>query len=402
METRSGPIKLSPLALALTVSALLGADAVGQDAFDQRVESIMTHWGAPGVVLSIVKDGDVLLMRGYGTTRVGGGVPPDASTLVSVASVTKTFNSVVVGMLTDDGRLGLDDPVRSHIPEFQFADSATSRGATVRDLIIHRAGLPSVIGGLRNMDYSMDALLDELPAAEPRIAFRERLDYSQVGIALLGEVMARAAGQRWPDLIRVRILEPLGMASTYAGGRAFFDVHGDDPEQVPGLIGRAIRRDGEIVDGPWTAVNDVYTPAGGLVTSAEDMTKYMLFLLNGGVHEGRSLLSEQMLEELWAPQMIERSPYTELLNPTAAVKGYAHGWIVHQLSGHLVVEHPGSNFGSSTVALVPKSGVGVFVSSNANYSLDSDQMVSALKLAALEWALGLEPHDWIAIFDALD
>lgn len=385
--------------LSLSLTGVVAAD---HDSLGGQIKSIMSHWGAPGVVISIVKDGEVLLSRGYGTTRVEGGVTPEGGTLVSVASVSKTFNSVVLGMLLEDGRLSLDDPVRLHIPEFQFGDVMTSKNATVRDLIIHRVGLPAVMGGFRNMDYSIDALLEGLPAAEPRIPFREKLDYSQVGIAIIGEAIARAGGESWPDLVRSRILKPLGMASTYPGGKAFFDAHGDDPDQVSGLMGRAIRRDGEIVDGPWTAVNEVYTPAGGLVTTADDMTQYMLFLLNGGVHEGRRLITEKTLAELWAPQMIERSPYGELINPVTSVKGYAHGWMVHELSGHLVVEHPGSNFGSSTVALVHAKGVGVFVSSNANYSLASDQMVSALKLTALEYALGIEPHEWIAVFDALN
>lgn len=367
--------------------------------FDEQIEAILSHWSAPGAVITIVKDGQILLVRGYGSTKVEGGIPITATTLTSVASVTKTFNATALGMLVDDGAITWDDPVKQAIPEFVFADRYRTDHTTIRDLVTHRAGLPAVLGGLWNMDYTIEDVLRELPTAEPRIDFRQRVDYSQVGIALLGEVVARASGSSWPAFVQARILDPLGMKATYPGTDAFLQTY-PDPEAVDNLMGRAVVQDGNVVDGPWKGAGCIYTPAGGIVTTGEDMAKFMLFLLNGGTSEGRQLLSQDRIEEMHTPQEVEGSPYGPVMNPLTKLVAYCLGWIAHEYEGRKIVEHPGSNFGSSVVALMPGEGIGVFVSSNANYSLESDRMVSALKFTAFDFALGLQVRDWRALLSS--
>lgn len=363
--------------------------------YEKRVHDILDHWSAPGAVITIVKDGRVLLARGYGSTRVDGGSAVTSSTLTSVASVTKPFNATALAMLVDDGAIVWDDPVRKYLPEFQFADSYRTEHTTIRDLITHRAGLPAVLGGLWNMDYAIEDVLRELPTAKPRIDFRQRVDYSQVGIALLGEVVARSSGLSWPDFVQARILNPLEMKATYPGIDAFLLAY-PEPQTVEHLMGRAIVQDGCIVDGPWKGAGRIYTPAGGLVTTGEDMVKFMLFLLTGGMHQGRRLLRQDRIEDMHTPQEVEGSPYGPVINPQTELIAYCLGWIAHEYAGCKIVEHPGSNFGSSVVALMPGEGIGIFVSSNATYSLESDRMVSALKFSAFDFALGLQGRDWIA------
>lgn len=364
---------------------------------EHAVRDIRGTWGDPGVVITIVKDGRVLLQRGYGDTKLSGGQPVTPSTLVSVASVTKTVNSVAIAMLVADGAIRWNDPVRSVIPEFRFVDEYRTESTTIQDLITHRAGLPAVIGDIRSLDYPMTDLLHELPSREPRIAFRERVDYSQVGIALLGEIVARASGTSWSHFVRTRILEPLGMASTYAGTLAFLEVY-PEPQAVPHLMGRLLRREGEYVAGEWRGVGNIYTPAGGMISTGEDMSRFMRFVLSGGTADGRSLLDSALIAELHEPRGVEGSPYGPVVSPFGGLVAYCMGWIAHDFEGHRVVEHPGSNFGSSVVALVPDAGVGVFVSTAATYSLDSDRLVSALKFAALSYALGITQRDWMAVF----
>ncbi|MEW6753922.1 MAG: alpha/beta fold hydrolase [Candidatus Latescibacterota bacterium] len=371
------------------------------DDFDRRVEGILKRWGAPGAVVVIVKDGAVLLQRGYGTTRVGGGSPVTPSTLTSVASVTKTLNATALALLVDDGVLSWDDPVGKHIPEFQFADAYRTEHTTLRDLLSHRAGLPPLLGGLWDMDYSIPDLLRQLPAAEPRIAFRQRIDYSQVGIALLGEVVARASGLDWAAFVQTRIFDPLGMTASYPGTEAFLRRY-PGPGAVAHLMGRAVLQDGRVVDGEWRGPGRIYTPAGGIVTTGEDMARFMLMLLNGGRIDGRRLLRPERIEEMHAPQEVEASPYGPVMNPLGSLVCYCLGWIAHDYEGRRIAEHPGSNFGSSTVALMPSEGIGVFVSSGATYSLDSDRMVSALKFEAFDLALGLPGRDWQALLGSED
>lgn len=389
------------LLLGLVVGGPLHAAAQNADSvsFEHAVRGIRASWGNPGVVVSIVRDGDALFTAGYGETKLLGDELVTPSTLVSVASVTKSVNSVALAMLVADGTIRWDDPVKSVIPEFRFADEYRTESTTIRDLIAHRAGLPAVIGGILSLDYRMIDLLEELPEREPRMAFREKVDYSQVGIALLGEVVARASRSSWSDFVHTRIFEPLGMASTYPGTLAFLEVH-PQPEAVPHLMGRVSRRDGEYVADEWRGAGHIYAPAGGMLTTGEDMTRFMRFLLTGGTGDGRSLLSPELIAELHEPRGIEGSPYGSVVSPFGGLVAYGMGWIVHDFDGHRVVEHPGSNFGSSVVALIPESDIGVFVSTSATFSLDSDRFVSALKFAALSYALGIAQQDWPSVFGA--
>jgi CubicO group peptidase (beta-lactamase class C family) len=391
------PILAAAVAIACPPPRLHGQSPLGE-ALRPDIERILAHWGAPGVAVAVVQHGEVLLAGGYGSTRVAGGIPVDGQTLTSVASVTKPFAAVAVAILIDDGLVAWDDPVVRHIPEFRFAEPWRTGEITTRDLLAHRSGLPAVLGGFRAPEYTVERVLAELPTAQPRIAFRERLDYSQIGLTLVGEVVARAGGSSWAEFVQRRILDPLDMHSTYPGTVAFLAAYPAPAEDAP-LMGRAVRRDGIIVDGPWWGVGEIYAAAAGTVTTAHDMTRFMAMLLNGGVADGSRLVGGDRIREMHAPIGIDAGPYSSVVNPLAKIVGYGLGWLVHEHAGRLITEHPGSNVGSSTMALVPEAGIGVFLSSNATYSLDSDRMISALKFTIIDHLLDLPRRDWITLLD---
>jgi len=365
--------------------------------FDQKIQSILKHWKAPGVTISVVKNGEVLLAKGFGNTRVDGGVPVTDQTLTSIASVTKPFTATAVGMLIDDGLLNWDDPVIKHIPEFRFAEKYRNENITIRDLLTHRSGLPGLLGGLYDTDYSIKDIFAELPNKEPRIDFRQRLDYSQVGIALVGEIIGRVSGSSWSNFIKSRIFAPLKMESSFSGTKDFFTFY-PEVDKIKNLMGRFVKKDDKVIDGLWRGINNAYNSAGGIVTISQDMTKYMLLILNDGLINGQRLISSESIKEILKPHEVENSPYGPIINPRAKIIAYCMGWIAHEYDGMKIVEHPGSNFGSSVVALIPEKNLGVFISSGASYSLESDKMVSAIKLTIIDHALNIKPKEWIKIF----
>ena len=106
--------------------------------------------------------------------------------------------------------------VRKHIPEFRFASDFITEQTTIRDILLHRASLPGILGDFMDPEYSAGDLLRDLETSEPVCGFRERCIYSQVGMALIGELIRRVSGLRWRDFVTQRILEPLGMSSSYA------------------------------------------------------------------------------------------------------------------------------------------------------------------------------------------
>jgi CubicO group peptidase (beta-lactamase class C family) len=388
--------KTASLALLVALFAST-AEAQLSPKFDEKANALRHQWDIPGVTMSVVHAGQILFLGGFGMTGVEGGRPVDGRTLVSVASVTKPLNAVAIGMLVDQGRLGWDDPVKKHIPEFEFGDPFVSGQVTIRDLVTHRSGLPGVLGPISGADdYTIGDLLDALPTSAPLIPLRHRLEYSQVGIALTGEIVRRVTGMPWTDFVQGAILGPLGMQSSYLAGPLFIASHGD-PGAVPNLMGRAVRRGGHVVDGEWLGVTSLYAPAAGLVTTAEDMTSFMIFLLASGIAGGQQLLSAERIQELYSPHMVESTQWSHVTNPLARFVAYGLGWYVHEYEGRLVVEHGGATAGSSVLALLPELELGVFISTGASYPPDSNRFVSALKFTVIDELLALPTKDWAGL-----
>lgn len=370
----------------------------GSDALRAELERVLEHWGAPGTSVTVVRNGQVLFQEGFGHTRLGGAHPVTPRTVGTVASVTKTFGALAASILVADGAMNWMDPVADHVPEFSFGGPLRTQATTVHDLVTHRAGLPNVIGGLFNQHIGIEDLLEALPNQEPVSGLRQEVLYSQAGVALLGEVVARASGVSWPGFVRSRILEPLEMDDTRVGTpniRAEYP----DPDGAPSLMGRTVRGDGVYQAGSWSGFGAVYSPAGGIATSGDDMANYMRFLLDDGLYDGRQLIPPGTLDSLWKPIAIEGSVFAPIINPFSDLTAYGTGWYAYDLDGLRVVEHPGANAGSAVVALIPELEVGVFILSSANFPLDSERLVSALKFASLSFAAGLKARDWVEVLD---
>ncbi len=372
-------------------------------AFAEDVDRILAHWSAPGVVMSVVRDGEVLLQGGFGATTAGGDLRPDAQTLAPVQSVTKPITSIAVGMLVDDGVLDWDVPIRTYVPEFEYGGEFISSHLTIRDLLSHRSGTPNFLpGGFWRQDLTGPALIRELADANPEAPFRDFLNYSQVGMGVIGVVIERQTGLSWSEVVKTRILDPLGMTSSFADTPQMTRAHGPTAE-IRNLLRPAIRDDGQVRERPWRLAAPAYCPAGCVVTTAEDMTRLMAFVLSGGVSNGARMISSESLREPMTPHTIRVTgvitDYLDGMNPTSSLIAFGMGWAIHEIYGHTIFEHAGSGQGSSVMAVVPSARLGVFVSSNATYSTDSDRMVSALKFLAMEEAMRLPHTDWIEVLD---
>lgn len=369
----------------------------------EELSGILDHWGSPGAAVSVVRDGEVVFLEGFGSTMAEGGVPVTPRTLAPVQSVSKSFTAVALSMMVDDGLIEWDAPVATYIPEFEFGGSYVSEHVTVRDLMAHRAGTPFLIGGWGPSEYSMDDLLDDLRTREPAIELREGVYYSQVGMALLGEVIRRVSGRTWSEFLRDRILSPLGMADSYSDDLHLADVEGP-PESITDLMKTVGRSGAGLEDLPWETYNELWWPAAALISGAEEMTRFMSFLLDEGSVGGERLLSADLVGEMFRPAEIPGldaiADLEPIFGPRAGIMAYGLGWIAHEEFDRLIVEHTGGGRSSSVVALIPEENLGVFVVTNASFGHDSARLVSALKFAALEHHLGLGPSDWIEILDA--
>ena len=354
--------------------------------FDRFVEAQMTLWNVPGVSIAIVKDGRVILARGYGLRDVERRLPMTADTVQPVASTTKGFTVAALATLVRDGRIEWDKPVRDYLPDFRLHSDYASNTVTVRDLVTHRSGLPRHDAAWFGSPHTRDQLygrLRHLPlSAEPRARFQyNNLMFMTAG--LLGGRVAygpQAPADAWERLVKARVLDPLGMAST---GFTIAELH-QAPDHASGYTidennRPALRPYQELV---------AMGPTGSLNSSARDMARYLQMLAAGGTFEGRTLINPVDLRAMTTAQVALPDPQVW---PEFAAPGYGMGWFVDQYRGHTVVSHGGNLPGASTaLAFLPGRNAGVYVTVNVTTSALRD----VIEYAVLDRLLGLPPVDW--------
>ena len=233
---------------------------------DAKIKTAMDKWFVPGLAVVVIKGGEAVLIKGYGSRALGTSQSISAETYLQIASNSKMFTAYTIGMLVDEGRLNWDDPVVKYIPEFSLPDPTITKNVAIDDLLCHRSGLTErALGGFNNPDYTIEDLLRELQDTELTTRFRAQNNYSQVGMALLGEVIKRVSGQTWGSYVQTHIFDPLKMESSYSSN-ADFTTNVGDPADVEDIMKPAVKRDGMVLMGNWQEVGaeDLYAPAGGL------------------------------------------------------------------------------------------------------------------------------------------
>jgi CubicO group peptidase (beta-lactamase class C family) len=355
---------------------------------DVLVARVMKAFEVPGLALTVVKDGKVVLAKGYGVRKLGDPAPVDAKTLFGIASNTKVFTATALGLLVEEGKVAWDAPVVDYLPWFMMSDPYVTRELTVRDLLVHRSGLGLGAGDLLwwpESTYNRRQVAERLRFIKPATSFRSAYAYDNVLYLVAGEVIQAVSGRSWEDFVQERILDKIGMAgsnvrhSAAAGGGNIATPHA----KVDGAV-RPIA--------PFTSDNT--NPAGGVNSGAEDMAKWMLVRLNRGkLADGTALYSERTARELEKPVTIlpNPAPPAELAPRKAHFRAYALGLDIRDYRGHLVIDHTGGLPGYvSIVTLLPERNLGVAILTNA----ESTSAFYALTQQIVDYDLGAPPMDW--------
>ncbi len=356
---------LASLAQALSFSDLL-AQTPDPSALGAFITQAQRDWPVPGLAVVIVKDGEVVLMEGYGVREEGGDEPVDENTLFAIASNTKAFTSAALAMLVEEGKVGWDDAVRDHLPYFQLYNPFVSQEIRVRDLLCHRSGLGTYSGDLLwyGTDYSAEEVLRRARHLPPAGPFRASYGYSNLMFLAAGEVISAATGMPWGEAIQTRILDPLGMGRTVTSTTDLISM-----ENV--ATPHKNRTDGVY---PIEWYNwDAMAAAGGIISSVSDMARWLQLQLNHGELDGQRFFSEGSSWEMWTvhtPRAVSAASRTTA--PSTHFKGYGLGWSLNDYLGRLVASHGGGYDGMfSRVVLVPEEDLGMAVFTNSMTSIST-------------------------------
>ena len=353
-------------------------------AIDPVVTAMMSEWHVPGLALGVIKDGQLLYAKGYGYRDLEQKLPVTPRTLMAIGSNSKSFTTVLLGMLVDQKKLDWDTPVLTYLPDFKLYDDYATRHMTPRDLVSHRSGLPRHDLLWYGRHFSRKELYQRLRYLEPSASFRAIWQYQNLMFMTAGYLEEQLTGRSWDDLVQDWIFTPLGMSRSLTSVKEM--TSGDDFAYAYGW------RDSTVVRIPYRNIDPV-GPAGSINSSVEDMLKYVQFRLDLGQGGGRQLLSKGQALEMQRPQMVIGAAADALWGGFDAID-YGLGVATGVYRGHHAVIHGGGIDGFiSQMSWLPDDRIGVVVLSNQG----TDNPIPTLVAKAVyDRVLGLSPIDWAA------
>src|SRR5580700_2287525 len=215
-----GSVLAWPLVFAYCATAQNGPP-VDLDAYVARD---MKAFDVPGIAIAIVKDGKVVLAKGYGERKMGEAAPVDQNTLFGIGSNTKAFTSAALASLVDAGKISWDDKVYERLKGFQMYDPYVSHEMTIRDLLTHRSGMGLGEGDLLfwpHTTFTREDIIYRLRFMKPATSFRSRFAYDNLMYIAAGQIIPAVTGKPWEEYIREKILLPLGMKTSNLSVTAF-------------------------------------------------------------------------------------------------------------------------------------------------------------------------------------
>jgi CubicO group peptidase (beta-lactamase class C family) len=347
--------------------------------FEAYILKSQKEWQVPGLAVTVVKDGKVLLSKGYGVQELGTSTAVDSKTLFVCASTTKAMTATCMGMLVDEGKVRWNDPVIKHFPEFHLYDPFVTRELQIRDLFIHDTGVGNAdfLWGL--MDIPSDQVLQKMRDVKPTYSMRAGYIYQNIFYLAAGKVIEKVSGKPWSTFVTERIFQPLGMTRTFPLlKQASLDPNRTKPHyKIEGVI--------TVIE--HTNADEI-GPAGSVWSCADDMSKWVTVLLDSSKYAGGRLLKPATWKEMFRPQLLipeaQFYPSQKFTNPNW--RSYGLGWFQHDYKGKKVNFHTGSLAGAVAIhGQLPEERLGIYVFGN----LDHAEMRHALMYKAFDhFALG--------------
>jgi CubicO group peptidase (beta-lactamase class C family) len=297
----------------LLMSALFIAPGVRADVLDDAIRAEMKRTNVPGVGVAVVRNGQIVLERGYGLANVEHDVPVTPKTMFQSGSVGKTFTAALIMLLAEEGKLRLDDPISRHLPTAPKAWELI----TVRHLLSHTSGLGDPY---RKLDMRKDYSDEELIALEATIpmlfAPGEKYSYSNMGYHLLGFIANKVGGKFYGDQLRDRIFAPLGMSTRIISESDIVPHRASGYEPARGVLKNQA----------WVAPQLNTTADGSLYLTARDLALWDIALYDN------KILSNAIREASWTPAKLNSGASTQ----------YGYGWQLSPRNGKRSISHGGA------------------------------------------------------------
>jgi CubicO group peptidase (beta-lactamase class C family) len=357
------------------------------EGLDAYMAKTLKDWNAPGVGVGIVVNDKLVFAKGYGYRDYEKKLPFTPGTMSPIASNTKLFTAVAAGMLVEDGKLTWDKAVRESVPTIRFFNDQLNNAVTLRDMLSHRTGITRHDTIWYKSDFTRKELFEKLVYLEPEEPMRETFLYNNLMFAAAGYLIELQSGKTWEQFVREKILDPLQMhATSYAIS--------DMLKQQEFGVGFTERRDSfEIYRIPYYEDIAGVAPCGAIVSNIEDMSHWLIALMNDGKYNGKQVLPAEVLKATLQPAIalpnvgLETRGWSEVLN-----SAYGMGRETASYRGHLLTFHGGDLPGFHTqVSFMPQDHIGVIVFEIGNHT---QPLYNIVTYDVYERLLGMDLTPW--------
>ena len=314
---------------------------------------------APGVVILLVKKGQVLYRQGIGLANLEHQVPLKPDMPFQLASLTKPFTSTAILMLVEAGKLALTDRLNNLLPDYPMGEAII----TPEHLLTHTSGLPDYTElpewlTIHRQDVSVDQLIDVFKTRPKIFAPGTRWAYCNSGYVLLGAIIEKISGKSYGEFLAEHIFAPLKMA------RTSYEATGS--RVIPQMVSGYSKAHDAYIQAEYLSYSQIYA-AGGMVSTLDDLARWFAALRAG------KLLTAETLRKMWTPYLLADGTSTR----------YGYGWWLSECKGRPVVEHYGLLPGYVNYLLaLPDDDILVIVLSNDDGKLNQVEQL-AVEMAAL-------------------
>jgi len=338
-----------------------------KDSLDNYVTRALTDWEIPGIAVCIVKNGKVVVMKGYGVKDYDTKDKVDENTLFMIGSNSKAFTATALAMLDADKKLSLDDKVVKWIPEFKLDNKAAGEQAIIRDLLCHRIGFRTFQGDFTywTSNLTRGDVIEKMSHIKATYPFRTTWGYTNAAFLTAGEIIPKATGMQWEDFVKTKIFDPLEMKNTLALSKDF--------PHAQNKCSPYTKAEEKLVKIPFCYIDNL-APAGSIGSSVSDMSHWVMMQLDNGKYKGQQVVPSSAIAQT-------RLPHSILGNGGALFNEshfslYGLGWLLQEYCGRKIVSHTGGVNGFVTsVTLIPEEKLGIIVFTNT----DQNAFYEALK-----------------------
>src|SRR6266566_3931121 len=331
----------------LSVSAAARSNEPDIASIDAYVSAQVQANHIPGVALGLVHNDQIVHLRGFGeASQSGRAVTPQTPFIL--ASVSKSFTALAIMQLVEAGKVKLDAPVQRYLPWFRVADPVASARITLRHLLYHTSGIPSSACSTDQVTMTLEQFVRSLGTVVLDRPVGSRYEYCSANYDVLGLIVQTVSGQSYATYVQQHIFAPLQMHDSFASEQEA--RHDGLAQGYRWLFGVPV---------PFDHYEAFAVPAGFLVSSAEDMTHYLVAQMNGGRFGSATVLSPTGIATMHAPAVA--------LTEGVETGSYGMGWNNGTLAGIPAIWHDGAEPNVSTRLLIePQTHWGAILLVNAN------------------------------------